>query len=65
MIKAINKVDIATPEEVEAAKAFLGRDAYVISALRGDGVEEVLSRAIELVFRSGEEGGARASSPLS
>ena len=58
MIKVINKADIATPEEVEAAKAFLGQDAYVISALRGDGIDEVISRAIELVFRSREEGEA-------
>jgi len=50
MIKVINKADIATPEEIEAAKTFLGQDAYVISALRGDGVEEVLDKAVELAF---------------
>ncbi len=59
MIKVINKADIATPEEIEAAKAFLGRDAYVISALRGDGVKEVLSRAVELMFKA-ERGEERA-----
>ena len=55
MVKAINKADIATLEEIEAAKAFLGQDAFVISALRGDGVEEVINKAIELIFPTPEE----------
>ncbi|OYT51018.1 hypothetical protein B6U66_04680 [Candidatus Bathyarchaeota archaeon ex4484_135] len=51
MILAINKADIATEEQVSTVKEALGQGAHVISALRGDGLKELMEEAIRLAFR--------------
>ncbi|RLI07416.1 hypothetical protein DRO32_03905 [Candidatus Bathyarchaeota archaeon] len=48
MILAINKADIATGEQIKTAMEALGQEAHVISALRGDGVEELVEVAARL-----------------
>ena len=53
MILAINKADIATEEQVRAVKEALGQEAHVISALRGDGLEELMEEAVRLASRGG------------
>jgi len=50
-VRVINKIDILTPEELEELRAAArseGRDLRFISALRGDGVEELMEEVWRL-----------------
>ena len=60
MLVAINKADIATEEQVRTVKELLGQDVYVISALRGDGIEELIRKATELAFSTGDSSDGEA-----
>ena len=57
-IVALNKVDlIADPTEIEALKAELeklGYEVFIISAVTGQGLNELLSRTIQLLDEIGE-----------
>ena len=53
MMLVANKADIATEEQINAVREALGPDIHVISALRGDGVEEVIEEAVKLAFQQG------------
>ena len=50
LIVAINKADIATEEQIKAVENALGRRLHVISALRGDGIQELMEKAIRALF---------------
>ncbi|MCC8195015.1 MAG: 50S ribosome-binding GTPase, partial [Deltaproteobacteria bacterium] len=70
-IEAVNKIDAADPEKVERLRAKAeqdGRDIFFMSALTGEGVEEVVSamwtlydslsmNAPLVVFRDADDGG--------
>ena len=55
LLVAINKADIATGEQIKAVREALRQEAYVISALRGDGIEELVEEAIKAVFAEDEK----------
>ena len=54
LIVAINKADIATEEQIKAVEEALGHRPHVISALRGDGVQELTEEAIRVLFERGK-----------
>jgi len=57
MIIAVNKADIATDEQIRTVREAVGQDIHVISALRGDGLEELMREAIEVMFsQEGRQG---------
>jgi len=53
LLVAINKADIATGEQVEAVEEAVGGDVFIISALRGDGVDELVEEAVKAIFGAG------------
>ena len=52
MIIAVNKADIATEEQIEAVRRAVGPGVMVVSALRGDGLDSLMEKALRAVFRS-------------
>ncbi len=75
-IEVVNKIDLRTPEELDAIKALAkadGRELFFISAKTGEGVEALLARMWELweelamhhalVRYSGEEGTTKDEFP--
>ncbi|RLI08125.1 hypothetical protein DRO32_02765, partial [Candidatus Bathyarchaeota archaeon] len=63
MIIAVNKADIATDEQIRTVREAVGQDIYVISALRGDGLEELMREAIEVMFGRESRSGPQAEGP--
>ena len=55
LLVGINKADIATEEQIKAVEDAVGQRALVISALRGDGVDELIEEAVEAIFRADGE----------
>jgi len=54
VIKIVNKVDLATEEQVELARDALSGDVIGVSALKNQGVEEVFQEAFDLASKRRE-----------
>lgn len=52
MVKVLNKLDIASEQQINKAKSLFGNDVYIVSCLRNIGVDKLLAHVFNLLESS-------------